>query len=133
MLYYRSIYQLDSIPLYSSRLHAQRLQPNNPSFFPIHTNYIILRPGPINLYLEHLDLSISCLLHRVDDLLILAVETFGLVFLYIFVAAEQLLQVICSDVSCAIQISNDSSSAYLQILSFRRTSAKQAQMAHRHR
>jgi hypothetical protein len=83
------------IPLYislilspTSRLHTQRLQPNNPSFLLIHTNNIVFRPRPINLHLEHLDLSIPCLLHRIDDLLILAVKPFRFVFLYIFVAAE---------------------------------------------
>jgi hypothetical protein len=76
-----------------SRLNAQRLQSHNSPLFLIHTHNIILRPRPLQLDPEHLNLSIPSLLHRVNDSLILRLKPLPLNLFDLLVAAKELLQI----------------------------------------
>jgi hypothetical protein len=83
------------------RLHSKRLQSHDPALILIHRYNVVFCPCAFELYPEDLDCAVACLLHRVDDLLVLEFEAW-LLDLFDVVASDELLQVIYEKVLATI-------------------------------
>lgn len=78
----------------SLRLYRKSFEAHDPPFLVVHCNHVVLCPCALELHPEDLDGTISCLLHRIDDFFVLALEACAFDLLYT-VASNKFLEVVC--------------------------------------
>lgn len=90
--------------MHTSRLHAESLESYHSALLLIHTHDIVFCPCAAELHPENLDLPISCLLHRIDDRLVLALEARLLDLFDLLVTSYEFFQAVYTCISLIVRV-----------------------------